>query len=75
MCSLYYTLENGVFGGSFSYGDVERGSTYIYQVCVWSLSLCRCVRGRVRIMSGTNFVYVRQARDIERCWFNVGSAS
>ena len=56
-----------------------RGAPHTYQVCVWSLSLCRCAGARVRSKSRTNCVhvyyrsiYARQARGIwpmlVQCW-------
>ena len=73
-------LMRAVFRGSFPYGDVERGSTHLpSRLCVWSLSLCRCVGARACGASPGQIVYMytiglsmpgkREA--LSRCWFNV----
>ena len=72
-------LTRVVFRGFFPYGDVEGGS-HTYHVCVWSLSLCRCVGARECGASPGQIVYMytiglsmpgkREA--FGRCWFNVG---
>ena len=57
-----------------------RGVPHTYQVCVWSLSLCRCAGARECGASPGQIVYMytiglsmpvkREA--FGRCWFNVG---
>ena len=78
---MWSLFLRAVFRGSFPYGDVERGSTQpASSLCVWSLSLCRCVGARACGASPEQIVYMytigpsmpgkREASG--RCWFNVG---
>ena len=59
-------LTRAVFRASFPYGDVERGS-HTYQVCVWSLSLCRYVGTRAYGL------YIGLCPASARHWVGVGS--
>ena len=57
-----------------------RGVPHTYQVCVWSLSLCRCVGAKACGASPGQIVYMYtiglsmpgKRETLGRCWFNVG---
>ena len=53
-----------------------RGVPHTYQVCVWSLPLCRSVGARACGSSPGQSVYIQsmpgKREALGRCWFNVG---